>query len=673
MLQAGDGKASRLITLTGPGGTGKTRLSLAVAQNLAESGAREVAFVPLADLADPRLLAETVRDALGLPPLVTSTSLAQVIERLGVHPSALVLDNFEQLALGGSDFVLALLRGVPSLVCLVSSRQRLGVPAEREFPVASLPLPGSRASLDELRQNESVQLFLDRLQTARPGFELTEQNAEEIAAICHLLDGSPLALELAAARAQVLTTRDLWRQLQQRLDFPPDLSPSRPARHRSLQAAIDWSFDALLPEQQRFFCALGVFRGGWTAESAAFVAGKIPPMTALNHLYQLRNCSLIVAEESTAGMRYRMLETLRQYAEDRLDENANAARSRHAEFFEQLGQDADWPLRGTEQAGWLARLEAERDNLRTALAFESHKEKRLRLAVALQNFWLLGGHAHEGRQWIEQADDESFSADLRAWAHGALGSLCWALGDLAAARTAYEQALDYCRGIENRTNVATLLHNLAILRCEQGDYAGARPLYLKAITIFDERGLDHQRRTALRSLGTAALLENDLAIARECFERCRPMPGQTPSPSEKLELHDSLGCLAGKERNFCASLTAFAEALTISFAASIEAGRSDILENVAEVLADTRDFAGTVLFLSASDALRQDARSLPQPRQHARIQRLLEEARGAMSAEDFSQAWRDGRQRTNDEITGYVRESALLHAVAGCNTLGNEN
>ena len=318
----------RLVTLTGLGGAGKTRLAIEVAERLVEPFAGAVWFAPLADITDPRLLADTILDSLRLVRSPQQEPLEQVIEALSRQPSLLILDNFEQMVEGGAALVQTLLSRVPTLTVLVTSRQLLGLAGEEEFVVPPLLTPNGGETAAQLSLYDSVQLFVDRAQAAMPHFQVTSGNAPAVAELCHRLEGLPLAIELAAARALVLTPAQMLKQLEQRFGFLVSRKRDATERHKTLEAAIEWSYRLLTPELQRFFARLSVFRGGWTAEAAEAVCEE--PL-ALDYLAQLRECSLVLAEETRGGrMRFRMLESLREYAANNyLAEGRPLNRERH--------------------------------------------------------------------------------------------------------------------------------------------------------------------------------------------------------------------------------------------------------------------------------------------------------------------------------------------------------
>src|SRR5262249_47981149 len=297
-------EGTRLGTVTGPGGVGKTRFALESAKQLLEPLCEAVWFVPLADLSDPGLIASAVLESMRLVCAPNLEPLEQVIEALSRQRALLVLDNFEQLATGGASVVGAMLERGGALKCLITSRRRLNMEGEREFPLPPLPGRDGAARPERLILNDSVRLFIDRAQTARPDFQVTRANAAAVAQLCARLEGIPLALELAAAKAQVLTPAQMLARLVERFDLLVSKRRRVTERHRTLRAAIDWSYQLLAPELQKFFARLSVFGGGWTLEAAETVCEE--PM-ALDYLAQLRDCSLILIEDEEHEARFRML------------------------------------------------------------------------------------------------------------------------------------------------------------------------------------------------------------------------------------------------------------------------------------------------------------------------------------------------------------------------------
>jgi len=496
------GDAVRLVTLTGAGGSGKTRLAIEAAERAAPAFDGAVWFAPLADVHDVERMYAAVLASLGADRPTPDDPVTAIAAALSDRPALLVLDNLEQLLSldpspapdGGPvgadapSAIRAILARCPKLVCLVTSRQRLGLSGEREIPVMPLPVPGGAEALDRLAACESVQLFVDRAQDVRPDFQLTTRTAPSVAALCDCLEGIPLAIEMAAARAQVLTAAQMVRQLERRFNFLVSRRRDAEARQRTLRASVEWSYQLLPETAQRFFEALAVFRSGWTEEAAEFVCEE--PL-ALDLLALLGECSLVTTEESAGAMRFRCLETLRAFADEKLgDGRRSSLQRRHAHYYARLASEASDELTGRDQAVWLERLDAEHPNLRAAIAWSlgegAPADLALRITGSLWRYWRIRGHWSEGVRLLEAALATSPSGEHhaeRALAHNGAGNLLRGLGDHGAARRHLESAISEYRMSGDERGVAGALNNLAIALREAGDYASAAALLEEALSI----------------------------------------------------------------------------------------------------------------------------------------------------------------------------------------------
>jgi non-specific serine/threonine protein kinase len=361
-------EGQRLVTLAGLAGCGKTRLAIEAARRMTSAFGGRVWFVSVQDVGEPGLILGAVLDALGEPRQDGVHPVEQLAGVLPTERSLLVLDNFEHLVEGGGQVVRGLLERVPALTCLVTSRRALDLKGEREFTVRPLPTPSGEETEAKLMQCPSAELFVDRARAVRPDFKVTEQNAESVANVCRRLEGIPLALELAAARARVMTPAGMLIQLKRPLDFLVDTRRGATSRHRTMREALEWSYKLLQPGLQRFFASLSVFRGGWTVEAAEAVCEE---PRALDYIEELRECSLVLAEEcrwSRTGMRFLMLESVREYADEQLSAEEREARRRlHAQFYLSLVERSK-PDDEREDV-WLERLASEQDNIGAARAW----------------------------------------------------------------------------------------------------------------------------------------------------------------------------------------------------------------------------------------------------------------------------------------------------------------
>ncbi len=440
-----------LLTLTGPGGVGKTRLALAMAQDVADRFADGVVLVDLAPLTDAALLAATVARSLDLVPQPDIPIIEQLTRFLRPRQTLLLLDNCEHVLTEAAMLVADWLVACPALQVLATSRAPLHVRGEHLLMVEPLPLPPpeSASSLTMLEQNEAVTLFVERARAVRPGFIVTEANATTVTELCRQLDGLPLAIELAAARLKFLSPDALLAQMTDRLRLLRGGARDLPARQQTMRDTIAWSYDLLTPEDQRFFRALAVFSGGWTFEAAA-VVGELALTEVIERLESLADQSLVRQLESMREPRFTLLETVRQYGWEQLDahEELESVRARHARYFEQLTIRAEPDLAvGRFASGWFSRLDDERDNVRSALAWFiswGAAEHAMLTAGALSNYWCFRGDFAEGRSWCERAlalaSSDHDAATRRAALYG-LAILASFLGDHAAAVNAGEAML----------------------------------------------------------------------------------------------------------------------------------------------------------------------------------------------------------------------------------------
>lgn len=484
---------TRLITLTGPGGSGKTRLAVELARRLSATLAG-VCFTPLADITDPRLITGAILDALCVPRAPETDPLEQILKTIQGKAFLLVLDNFEQLVEEGAAILWTLLERAPTLVCLVTSRHRLDIGGEREYPVIPLPVPTMPGTPERLMEFASIRLFLDRAQAARPDFQITRENAATVAALCERLEGMPLAIELAAAWVGTLTVSQILVRLAHRFDLLTSRRKDLSARHRTLRAAIEWSYRLLPAELQPFFVGLSVFRGGWTLEAAEAVCAE---PRALEYLPQLRERSLILAEETPSGMWFRLMETLREYAGEQLsEETRKTLKTQHLRFFLRFATEAQSHLHGPEQARWLEALEQQHDNLRAALEWSreepAHIADGLRLASHLHFFWHVRGHLAEGYRWLTDllgsyeaihvpSPSEPMDLHLLAASWQGAGELAYAQAHLPAARKNLEAALALWKQTPERKGVADTYCFLGLVT-DQENHVQATALYAEALT-----------------------------------------------------------------------------------------------------------------------------------------------------------------------------------------------
>jgi predicted ATPase/class 3 adenylate cyclase len=486
---------TRLLTLTGPGGTGKTRLSLQLAAEAAASFPDGAFWVPLAPISDPELVPSTIAHSLGVQVSGSELPLDRVTEHLRDKTLLLVLDNFEQI-LSAAPTISALLEAAKGVKVVTSSRAPLRISGEQELPVPPLDLPDPERlpSLEVLAQSDAVRLFIERARAVKPDFMVTAENASAVAEIVFHLDGLPLAIELAAARVKILTPQAMLPRLKQGLDLLASPGLDRTDRQRTLRGAIAWSYDLLDDGMQRLFARCAVFVGGAQLEQLEAVCGDAGEIgrDVLEGVGELVDQSLLRQIEVDGEPRFRMLVTIRGYALERLAERGEAAdlRTRHLAAYVALAERARPELQGKDQKRWLDAVELEHDNLRAALEFaisDGHADEAARLVYALWRFWQSRGYLREGRSWAERAVAvPGATPELRLRALEALGGLVYWMGDLAML-THYGAALDLAREIGDPKEIALAAYNLSFAyTIPTNDMVRGRVLLEEALALFRE-------------------------------------------------------------------------------------------------------------------------------------------------------------------------------------------
>jgi non-specific serine/threonine protein kinase len=526
LMQSG----ARMLTLTGPGGTGKTRLAVQVASDLMAEFAHGVWLVPLASINDPGLVASVIAQTLGLKESADLTLTEGLKDYLREKQMLLLLDNFEQIVAAGP-LVAELLSACPKLKTLVTSRAALHLRWEHEFPVPPLAIPDLLQTTPEsLGQSPAVDLFIQRARAVRPEFALTQENARAVAEICARLDGLPLAIELAAARIKVLTPQAIQQRLDRRLQLLTGGARDLPARQQTIRNTITWSYDLLGESEKILFRRLAVFVGGFTLEATESVCnrgGELEPDT-LDTVTSLVDKSLLRQKEQDDGEpRFTMLETIKEYGLEQLKSSGEAQtiRQAHTKFFLDLAQNAEHALTGANQKMWLDRLEMEHNNLRAALrqaAETGDAETGILLAGALWRFWLMRSHLSEGREWLATilAMTEGEQTAARAKALIGAATLAQNQSDYDLARKLFEEGLMIYRELGDRSGVAASLTNLGWMAWRQGDYATARALSEEGLALHRESNKPEGIIPALNNLGWIAHYSGDFELAQSLFEEC---------------------------------------------------------------------------------------------------------------------------------------------------------
>jgi len=611
----------RLVTLVGPGGVGKTRLALQVAERLGSACRDGACLVPLDAIRDAALLLPTVANALGVSDTGSRSLHEELIEALQDRELLLVLDNFEHLT-AAAPLIPELMVACPGLRVLITSRAPLGLHGEREYPLAPLPLPEA-AQADPERYHQyttyaAVRLFVERAMEVRPSFRLTPDNAADVVEICRRLDGLPLAIELAAARVKVLSPAALRQALTRRLQVLTGVSRGRSARFQTMRDTIEWSYDLLSAQQQRLFRRLAVFAGGFALEGATAVCADIEgalgeepeiagsdPFSLLDRITELIDRSLILqAQGDDPEPRFTMLQTIQEFGREQLAGcgEMHAAQRAHSAYVVGLAEQSERELTGANQIAWLDRLENEHDNIRAALAWAiGQGDARLaqRIAAPLWRFWSNRGHLAEGRQWFDQALalDGDEARPERAYAlHGA-GQMAEMLGDYEQASSLYREGMAAARAIGDRDLVARLfgamanvahdrgnydesiqfheeartlyaetgnrrglaisLHNLGNVRYNRGDLDGADSMYAQSLALMRELGDERNIGYNLGSLGTVALAKGD-------YERARQLQEESLRVMERIDDEISVAATLINLGNIHQELGDYAEAVRVT-------------------------------------------------------------------------------------------------------------
>jgi predicted ATPase/class 3 adenylate cyclase len=683
---------SRLVTLTGVGGTGKTRLAIAVAWSLVDEFANGVFLIELAPLRDANLVIPTIARIVG----AREPEIGALVDALRAKRILLVVDNFEHV-LDAALEMASLLIAAPEVKLLATSRAPLRLTAEREYAVAPLavPEPGESDPAEALA-SPAVRVLVARMQAVRRDFELSPATAPAVAEISRRLDGLPLALELAAARARHFPPEALLGKLENRLDVlvagPRDL----PERQQTLRAAIDWSFQQLAEEEQRLLARVSVFAGGWTLEAAERVCGAGDALTSL------LDGSLVVGSEGEDGEpRFSMLETIREFAVERLRELAEeeAIGRRHASYFVELAQDAETRMRGPEQPALLRMLEREHDNARAAFdwALEHDLETALALGNALQQLWYLHGYAREGLQRLEAAlvREDTVSPLVRARALRTAGTLAEGCGELARAGELLGQSIELLRGLDQPKDLATALNNQGAIAIQQADYEAARRLYGESLdlkrALGDTTGIllttsnlailegkdglyESARRRheevlpSLRELGFANAVSNCLASLGETVLLCGDRAEGRAILEESLSLRREVGDKAGIVESLVllsradgadGAVAEAEERLREALELAVEIDHRGTLISVIEARGDLELAAGDpsrgLALRAAARRMRSDLGAPFLEADRAWRNQALAQGRRQLSAEDFGRSDAEGESAADGEVLAWAR------------------
>jgi predicted ATPase len=674
---------AHMLTLIGPGGTGKTRLSIQAASEMLDHYPDGLWLVELAPILDPLLVPRTTAIAIGLRAEQQRPVIDMLCDALREKKMLLILDNCEHLVDACAHLADRILHAGQNVRILASSREALGIGGEVMYRVPSLGLPDMNhlPPVESLSQYEAVKLFIDRATSAVSTFTLTNNNAPALAQICDRLDGIPLAIELAAAKVRVLSVDQIAKRLDDRFRLLTGGSRTVLERHQTLRAAIDWSYNLLPHAEQLLFSRLSIFSGGWTLEAAesiclndsasgGVVAGDdIRSEDILNLLEQLINKSLVTTEEFQNGtryategsLRYHMLETMRQYANEKLAES-DLWRRRHATYFLAMAEAIEPFLEKPEQASWLDKLEREHNNLRAALRWARDKgqvEAGLRLASALCLFWFMRGYLSEGRAQIGEflsLSQSTVETTTHTKALDRAGMLARYQGDLPRAYELIAESLSLRRKLDDRHGIADSLSNLGFVVLHQGYLTQARQLYDEALSI--NRELENQQGVAdsLSHLALIVFYEGDYESALEMDESSLAIWRALGDQQGIAWALHRLGNVKLHQDEYSAARDLFKESLAISDNIGFKWGIAFSLEGLASVAARIGQEARAILLAGGASVLRQAIGVPLSAVAQSDFKRMLAPARKLLSEEAAEAVWSKGLNLKIEQIVAEAQE-----------------
>ncbi len=706
--------ADRLTTLTGPGGTGKTRLSLQVAADLFDSFPDGVWFIELAPLADPALVLKTVTTTLGLREETGRLLLEVLTDYLRAKEVLLILDNCEHLVEASAQLTASLLSACPKLYVLVSSREALGIPGEIPYRVPPLSVPDARhlPPVEILAKYEAVELFIERARTVMPAFGLTHENAPAVAQICQRLDGIPLAIELAAARANLLKVEQIASRLDDTFRLLTGSSRTRLPRQQTLRATIDWSYSLLSDTERILLRRLSVFAGGWTLDATEVVCAsaqgdtQVKPADVLDLLSTLVNKSLVMVErEPDQEARYHLLETVRQYAREKFSESGETEtiRDQHLAYFHALAGRAEPEVQGAEQKAWFDQLETEHDNFRAALEWSlegrvERAEVGLRMASSLWWFWFQRGYANEGGEWLERILSASQAVTdpvVRAKAISRLGWLkfdpahmeeglmlgqtlgpagwesmatafCimgagdWYLADYAQAKSYEEQGLQLFRKLGNRWGICETLTWLGMALLKQGDLQQATVALQESLALARQAHDTNEIAFSLWQLGNTILAQGNCEQAVAFLEESLALYREIKQQQGVIWLISSLGKAVLQKGDIQQATSYYREALALYWESGNERLIADGLEQLAYAEALHKQPERAARLLGAAEVLRESSGAALFPYQRADYERCQEALRLQLDETSLAVRWAEGRAMTAKQAVVYALEETPL-------------
>lgn len=698
---------ARLVSLVGTGGCGKTRLSLQVASRLLSRYSGGAWFVELASLSDPKLVPQAVASALGVREEAGRALPDTLADYLKPLKLLLVLDNCEHVLEACASLASTLLQACPHLRVLTTSRERLGIGGEVVWTVPQLSRPDPRRllPLERLHEYEAVRLFVERARYSQPSFSITPENVRAVIQLCWRLDGLPLAIELAAARTRVLSVEQIVERLDERFRLLISSDYLLEPRQQTLTALMDWSYDLLTEQQQALLRDVSVFAGSFTLDAIKAVhRAEEDEYKLIDLLSRLVEQSLLIKEEQAGAARYRLLDTIRHYALEKLRASGEAPplRRLHLEYYLDLAEKAQPQLLGENQGAWLDRLETEHDNLRAALEWsargEDNPEAALRLSAALWRFWDMRGYITEGRRWLDESLglDGHATAQIRAKALNAAGNLALEQGDYdratefynaalvlrreagerrgeansfsnlgvvarsrgeyEQARRLYEDALAIFRELEDLAGVASVRDNLGFVAQSQGDYDDAEEQYREALDLFRRQGDVSGVCIALTNLGEVARYRGEYDQALEFYGEARTLAEELGDKSAIAGLTSNQGSVAYRQGDHAGAIELYLQSLSTFHDLGQKQDIADCLEGLAMAEAQAHPERAVRLF-GAAESLRQKIRAPMSPSKCAEYERALEAVRSRLKDRTFKAVWARGRAGTIEETIAFVQQA----------------
>ena len=661
-------RKSRLITLTGPGGAGKTRLAFRLASDVLDRHPDGVWFSDLAKLNDPRLLEQTVALACGVREEGRRPMLEVLVEHLGAHRILLILDGCEHLVDPCAALAGSLLGSCPNLTLVVTSREPLGVPGEVIWRTPSLSLPGPEdgGHPELVLESEAVRLYVDRAKLSQPDFDLAATgSAAAVAQICTRLEGMPLAIELAASLTRVMTAQEILERLRDRFRLLTGGSRSALPRHQTLRQTVDWSYGLLSAAEKALLARLSIFTGGFDLPAAEAVAQEEPldPGGVLPVLSRLVDKSLVTAESvGSKRTRYRMPDTIREYALEKLQQGDEAeARRLMASYYVDYCNRAAQQLRGSDPLTWLGRLDEEQANIRLALGWTliEQPDSALRLAAAMGIYWHMRRHFAEAAEWLDQTLElPSPSLEARAAALWTRARIRWRHGEYAGAKRDAEESAELCRNLEMPFELSGALTILGLVSAAMGDNAGAEPYHEEALEL--ARGLNDREAVArsLNNLGLLASARGDHQRGRTLLEEAvgeHRLAGTRVSTAGILDSLARINLLLGDNNG---ARSRYVEALEAAMRFGDTLYLAECLEGIALLALAEGDSARTLTLMGAANVIRKGIAAQAMPDWKGHVDQGLATARDQLGPKRGDAAWEQGASMSVQEAIAYASGAA---------------